>query len=100
MEVIRLTLYGKAHCGLCDHAREVVEDVIDDLDGRLQCTLDEVDITSYDALRARFRLDIPVLSIDEKPVFRHRVEYDALVARLLHGTPTPLESAPPEVSRA
>ncbi len=91
---VRFTLYGKAHCGLCDHAREVVEDVIDDLYDTLSCTLDEVDITTDDALRARFRLDIPVLEIDGIPAFRHRIDYDRLVARLLHGTPAPLEAAP------
>ena len=40
----------------------------------------------------RYRLDIPVLRIDDTDAFKHRIDYDRLVARLLHGTPAPLEA--------
>ena len=36
--------------------------------------------------------DFPVLRIDDTDAFKHRIDYDRLVARLLHGTPAPLEA--------
>ncbi len=90
---IRLTLYGKARCSLCDHARETVEDVIDDLWGQVEVTLVEVDITRDEALRQRYRHDVPVLVCEGRgggegeELFRHRVDADRLRARLLSATP-------------
>lgn len=88
---MHLVLYGKPRCSLCDHAREVVEDVLDDLHGRLDATFEEVDVRTDEALLARFRHDIPVLMIDGREAFKHRVDEARLTARLVHGVPAPLE---------
>lgn len=92
MVTVRLTLFGKPRCGLCEHAREVVEDVVDDLDGTVRIEFAEVDVNGDPSLKERYRLDIPVLRIDDTDAFKHRIDYDRLVARLLHGTPAPLEA--------
>jgi hypothetical protein len=81
--MLRLVLYGKARCSLCDHARELVEDVLDDLHGQVAAALDEIDIRSDDALYARYRYDVPVLTLDGRELFRHRVEPDRLRELLL-----------------
>ena len=85
---VRLTLYGKPRCSLCDHARETIEDVIDDLWGRVEATLVEVDITGDEALRQRYRHDIPVLALDGAELFRHRIDAERLRAHLLSATPS------------
>ena len=94
--MVRLTLYEKQHCSLCDAAREVVEDVQDDLHGRLELVLERVDIRADPVLFERFRYDVPVLAIDGRPAFRHRVDPARLAARLVSGTPAPLEPGAPE----
>ncbi len=93
-----LVLYGKPHCSLCDHAREAVEDVLDDLAGRVAATLRQVDIRSDEALFARYRHDVPVLASGGADWFRHRVDPALLAARLLSGEPTPLERTRAESS--
>jgi len=92
MAPVRLMLLGKPHCSLCDAAREVVEDVIDELDGRLSFQFTELDVNADPDVKARYRHDIPVLRIDGIDAFRHRIEHERLLARLLHGTPAPLET--------
>jgi hypothetical protein len=91
--VTELVLYEKEHCSLCDRAREVVEDVLDDLDGRVALSLRCIDIRSDAALFARYRHDVPVLASGGADWFRHRVDAAQLAARLLDGTATPLEGA-------
>lgn len=90
---MQLVLYGKARCSLCDHAREVLEDVLDELDGQVAVTVAHVDITTDEALRLRYRHDVPVLAIDGRDAFRHRIDPVRLRARLADGTPAPLEKA-------
>ena len=89
---MRLILYGKKPCSLCDLARAVVEDVIDELPDPRAVTFEQVDIRAGDeALFLRYRHDVPVLVIDGSEAFRHRVDGDRLRARLVGGVPGPLE---------
>jgi hypothetical protein len=96
----KLVLYGKRRCHLCDEAKDVVTDVLDDLRTQLALRLEVVDIMTDEALFARFRYDVPVLCIDGVPAFRHRVEAERLLERLVSGTPTSLEAAGLEEERA
>jgi len=76
--VIRLTLYGRPDCHLCHEMREVVDDV-----GReLAVEVDEVDVDEDAALTAAYGWDIPVLLVNGREAFRHRVSRVALRARL------------------
>jgi glutaredoxin len=58
--MLRVTLYTKAGCHLCDEAR----DHLDDLAGDLEFDLTEIDIRSDDALFERYRYRIPVIVVD------------------------------------
>jgi glutaredoxin len=58
--MLRVTLYTKAGCHLCDEAREH----LDDLAADLELDLTEIDIRSDDALFERYRYRIPVIVVD------------------------------------
>ena len=66
---VRVTLYTKPRCHLCDEAREEM--------WRAGCrddyTFEEVDIESDPALLRRYGLEIPVVAIDGIVTFKHRV---------------------------
>ncbi len=73
-----MTLYTRARCHLCEVAAEVLDDVREDL----PFDLTVVDIDGDEALRARYRTDIPVVLLDGELLFRYRVDADVLRARL------------------
>ncbi|MET0714627.1 MAG: glutaredoxin family protein, partial [Mycetocola sp.] len=67
METASLTLIGKPGCHLCDDARTVVTQVMDELQSRPDApalTLDEVSILDDAALNAKYAEEIPVLLIN------------------------------------
>ncbi len=90
-EQVQLTLYSKARCGLCEEAYDVVQQVRKELAPSLPTSLQVVDITTSSELMALYRYDIPVLLVDGRAAFRHRVDPARLSARLLQGVPAPLE---------
>ena len=61
---MKLTLYGKPGCHLCDDARKALAAVREDLD----LSIDEVDVSSDPALFHRYGERIPVLAIDGEDV--------------------------------
>ncbi len=66
---IRVTLYTRPGCHLCDEAkREIL---------RAGCqndyALEEVNIETDPALTARYGLDIPVIKIADTVAFKHRL---------------------------
>jgi Glutaredoxin-like domain (DUF836) len=74
----RVVLYTKANCSLCDKMREQMALAnCDDL-----YTLEEVDIEKDDELFARYRYEIPVLSIEGVEAFRYRLKADEFRAYL------------------
>ena len=75
-----VTLYGRPGCHLCDDAREVLVRLQARTDGAF--TIEEVDITSDDALHARYLERIPVISLDGDELFDFFVDEAALEARL------------------
>ncbi len=88
---IHMTLYAKARCCLCEDAHAVVQEVRRELGSTRPTTLSIVDITTDSVLLTAWRHDVPVLVVDGRPAFRHRVAPERLRARLEHGTPAPLE---------
>ena len=74
----RLVLYGKPDCELCDEMKAVVEEVR----RTMPFTLEVVDITDDAPLTAAYGLDIPVLTVDGRKAFKHRVGAAALRRRL------------------
>jgi glutaredoxin len=71
---VRLTLFGRPGCHLCDDAREVL--------ARVGEPFAEVDITTDDALHARYLERIPVVALDGRELFDHFVDEESLRAHL------------------
>lgn len=74
----RLVFYTKAGCSLCDRAFAVVERARQ----RTPFALEVVDIERDPETFEDYRYDIPVIEIDGRVAFRHRVDADALLERL------------------
>jgi hypothetical protein len=78
---VRLTIYSKPGCHLCDEMKDLVRRVIAQ-DPRL--SLDEIDISTDRDLLDRYGLEIPVLMIDGRKVAKYRVSEEQL-RRMLEG---------------
>jgi glutaredoxin len=75
---IRVVLYTKARCGLCEEMKaEMQKAGVEDL-----YTLEEVDIDQDAETFSRYRYDIPVLCINGVEAFRHRLKPDEFKAYL------------------
>ena len=72
---MRLTIYSKPGCHLCDDMKSLVTRVL------ASCptvSLDEVDISADPDLLERYGLDIPVLEIEGKKIAKFRISAEAL----------------------
>jgi glutaredoxin len=74
----QVVLYTRAGCGLCEVAKEVILAVRRDVDFVFR----EVDIDSDAELFEEYRYDIPVIEIDGRRAFKHRVDPQALKKKL------------------
>ena len=72
--MIRLTLYTRPGCHLCDTMKNVVDEVAREE----PVTLREVDVTGDPGLERRFGTEIPVLAYGERVVARVRTTRAAL----------------------
>jgi hypothetical protein len=75
---MRIVLYSRPGCGLCDEAREVIEEqrALTPFD------LEEVDISGDDAMELEYGIRIPVVEIEGDEVFEILVD-PAELARLV-----------------
>ena len=71
---VRVLLYSRPGCGLCDEAREVI------LAERKRTAFpfDEIDISGDDALELEYGIRIPVVLVDGQERFEVRVDAWAL----------------------
>ena len=67
--MIRLTLYSRPGCHLCDEMKEVVHRV----SASVQLALDEIDISGNAELERSYGVEIPVLMVDGKKVAKYRI---------------------------
>lgn len=74
----KLVLYTKAGCHLCENAKAAILSVRRSVAFELQ----EVDITRDEDLFDLYKHDIPVLEIDGRRAFKHRVDPAALKEKL------------------
>jgi glutaredoxin len=72
---VRLTIYSKPGCHLCDEMKALVRGAIANESG---ISLDEIDISTDRELLERFGLEIPVLMIDGRKVAKYRVTQEEL----------------------
>ena len=73
-----LVLYTKAGCHLCENAKAVILGVRRSVAFELQ----EVDIARDEDLFDLYKNDIPVVTIDGRQAFKHRVDAAALKEKL------------------
>jgi glutaredoxin len=71
---VRLVLYGRDGCHLCDEARAVLE--------RVGHPFEEVDIEADDALLRRYLERIPVVALDGEELYDFFVDEQDLRARV------------------
>jgi glutaredoxin len=69
-----VTLYSRPGCHLCDDARAV----LDAVRAGVPFALEEIDITTDDALHKRYLERIPVVAVDGVERFEYFVEETAL----------------------
>ena len=78
-DIVKVTIYSKPGCHLCEEAKEVMQGA--------HCSelfrLDEVDIESDPELLSRYRFEIPVIMIEGVEAFRHRVTAEEFKAQIL-----------------
>ena len=75
-----VTLYSRPGCHLCEEARESLQRV----QTRAPFTLEEVDITTDDALHARYLERIPVVAADGQDLFEYEVDEESLARFILY----------------
>jgi len=74
MSLPHIQLMTRRNCCLCDDAKVVLE--ASAADGI--CSWEAVDVDRDKALLVRFGLDVPVLLLDGKVIFKHRVTQGSL----------------------
>jgi len=82
---MRVVLYGKPGCHLCDLA----ESRLRAMSGRRPFALAKVDILSDPALEERFGMVIPVVEIDGRIVSEGRFDEKAVARAVAGGTAAP-----------
>lgn len=78
-----VTLYTRAGCHLCEDARAV----LDAVRAERPFELTVIDIDGDAALVRQYTDDVPVVAVDGRTAFKHRLTADALRARLLRADP-------------
>ena len=68
-EPIRIEIYSRPGCHLCDQARAVIEE----LRGKYAMTLRSINVETNADLETRYGMDIPVVFMNGEEAFRHRV---------------------------
>ena len=79
---MRLTIYSKPGCHLCDDMKRLVHRVIAGRAGDGDISIDEIDISNDRDLLERYGVEIPVLLIDGKKVAKYRVSETGLTQML------------------
>lgn len=79
MRKAHVIVYSRPGCHLCDEAKAAIENS----DCSDLYTLEEINIESDDELLKKYQYDIPVIVIDGKEVFQHRVDPQEFKVRVL-----------------
>jgi glutaredoxin len=68
--MVRVLMYSRPGCGLCDEAREMIAAQR----GRTLFAYEEVDVSGNDALELEYGIRIPVVLVDGEELFEIRVD--------------------------
>ena len=77
-EFTRIEIYSRPGCHLCDEAKAAIEPFM----RRYSIDLSVTDVDSDPALRQAYGSEIPVVMINGKEAFRHRVDGGLLEGKL------------------
>ena len=75
---MRVTVYTRRGCHLCDEAKQVIESVR----RRAPFDYEEFDIDADPQLRQLYNEEVPVIAIDGKKAFKYRVTPAELLKKL------------------
>ena len=78
MTPLRIEIYSRPGCHLCDEARAVIEGYRD----RYSIELRSIDVERSADLESRYGSDIPVVFLNGEEAFRHRVDGNELERKL------------------
>jgi len=98
MHAVDVTLYTRRTCALCDEAKSAIGEAASRFGIRIAPR--EVDIDSDPALRAQFTNDVPVVYVDGREAFRHRVDPEEFAAYLRRQSGAPASAALVNSARA
>ena len=74
--MVKVRMYSRPGCGLCDEAREVIAAVR----ARTPFAYEEIDISGDDAIELEYGVRIPVVDVDGQERFEITVDPDELAA--------------------
>jgi glutaredoxin len=79
MKPIKVIMYSKNNCPLCDKAKRVLEEINEEF----PITIEEIDIYQDDALLEKYQLMIPVIEIDGEEIAFGMIQKEPIRKRLL-----------------
>ena len=79
---MRLTIYSKPGCHLCDEMKSTVRRVLCTRPAEPTISVEDIDISGDPALLDRYGLEIPVLLIDGRKAAKYRVSEEELTQML------------------
>lgn len=71
---MKIRIYSKPDCHLCDEAKETIQRVTK----RLPIEIEVINIEKDPELLNQYRYDIPVIFLDDRKIFKHRVNEEKL----------------------
>jgi len=71
---MKIRIYSKPDCHLCDEAKESIQRVTQ----RLPIEVQIINIEEDPELLNQYRYDIPVIFLDDRKIFKHRVDEEKL----------------------
>lgn len=71
---MKIRILSKPDCHLCDDAKQIIERVTE----RLPIEIEVIDIERDPELFNQYRYDIPVIFLEERKIFKHRVDEQKL----------------------
>lgn len=77
--MIKVEIFSKENCHLCDLAKKTIFDVSKEFDLEIKIT----DINSNQELFEKFKYDIPVIYINDKIAFKHKIDKNEFIKKLL-----------------
>lgn len=75
---LKLTLYTRRDCGLCEEMKTVIRRAV----AKTPLELEDIDVDGIAELREEFGNEVPVLFINGKKAFKYRVTATELAKRL------------------